>query len=57
MIGKHLGDDSFLHSAYKNNVKVIVPGIMDGAVGSQIWLFVQKHSDFTHNLLDSHTFT
>ena len=51
MIGKHLGDDSFLHSAYKNNVKVIVPGIMDGAVGSQIWLFVQKHSDFKLNII------
>ena len=51
MIGKHLGDDSFLHSAYKNDVKVIVPGIMDGAVGSQIWLFAQKHSDFKLNVI------
>ena len=51
MIGKHLGDDSFLHSAYKNDVKVIVPGIMDGAVGSQIWLFAQKHSDFKINII------
>ena len=51
MIGKHLGDDSFLHSAYKNDVKVIVPGIMDGAVGSQIWLFAQKHSDFKLNII------
>ena len=51
MIGKHLGDDSFLYSAYKNNVKVIVPGIMDGAVGSQIWLFAQKHSDFKLNVI------
>ena len=51
MIGKHLGDDSFLHSAYKNDVKVIVPGIMDGAEGSQIWLFAQKHSDFKLNII------
>ena len=51
MIGKHLGDDSFLHSAYKNDVKVIVPGIMDGAVGSQIRLFSQKHSDFKLNII------
>ena len=36
MIGKHLGSDSFLHWAFQNNVDVIVPGIMDGAVGSQI---------------------
>ncbi len=46
MIGSHLGADSFLHWAYKNDVDVIVPGIMDGAVGSQIWLFIQKHRDF-----------
>ena len=51
MIGKHLGDNSFLYSAYKNNVKVIVPGIMDGAVGSQIWLFSQKHPDFKLNII------
>ncbi|MGQ0606612.1 MAG: deoxyhypusine synthase [Candidatus Nitrosotenuis sp.] len=49
-IGKHLGDDSFLFWAQKNNIPVIVPGIMDGAVGSQVWLFSQKHSDFKMNL-------
>ncbi len=41
MIGKHLGEDSYLYWAYKNDVSVIVPGIMDGAVGSQIWMFPQ----------------
>jgi deoxyhypusine synthase len=50
MIGKHLGEDSFLYWAYKNNVNVVVPGIMDGAVGSQIWLFCQNHGDFRLNL-------
>jgi len=50
MIGKHLGEDSFLYWAYKNNVDVVVPGIMDGAVGSQIWLFTQKHNDFKLNM-------
>lgn len=51
MIGKHLGENSFLYWAYKNNVSVIVPGIMDGAVGSQIWFFSQKHSDFKLNIV------
>lgn len=51
MIGKHLGENSFLHWAYKNKIPVIVPGIMDGAVGSQIWLFSQKHNDFKLNLV------
>jgi deoxyhypusine synthase len=51
MIGRRLGENSFLYWAYKNNVSVIVPGIMDGAVGSQIWLFTQKHSDFKLNIV------
>jgi deoxyhypusine synthase len=51
-IGKRLGEDSFLFWAQKNNIPVIVPGIMDGAVGSQVWLFSQKHSDFKLNLND-----
>ena len=52
MIGKHLGEDSFLFWANKNDIDVVVPGIMDGAVGSQIWLFTQKHSDFRLNLTE-----
>ena len=51
MIGKHLGEDSFLHWAYKNDISVVVPGIMDGAVGSQIWMFIQSHRDFKLNLI------
>jgi deoxyhypusine synthase len=51
MIGKHLGEDSFLFWANKNNISVVVPGIMDGAVGSQIWLFTQKHHDFKLNMI------
>ena len=52
MIGKHLGEDSFLHWACKNNISVVVPGVVDGAVGSQIWLFSQNHPDFKLNLLN-----
>jgi deoxyhypusine synthase len=52
MIGKNLGEDSFLYWAYKNDIDVVVPGIMDGAVGSQIWLFTQKHNDFKLNLAE-----
>jgi len=50
MVGRHMGANSFLYWAYKNEIPVIVPGIMDGAVGSQIWLFTQKHHDFKLNL-------
>ena len=52
MIGRHLGEDSFLYWAHKNDVDVVVPGIMDGAVGSQIWLFTQKHADFKLDMTD-----
>lgn len=51
MIGENLGEGSFLYWAYKNNIPVIVPGIVDGAVGSQIWMFTQKHNDFKINVV------
>jgi deoxyhypusine synthase len=51
IIGENLGEDSFLYWASKNNIPVIVPGIMDGAVGSQIWMFSQNHGDFKLNIV------
>lgn len=51
MLGKTLNTSSFLYWASKNNIPIFVPGIMDGAVGSQIWLFSQKHRDFKINLI------
>ena len=50
MIGENLGEGSFLYWAQKNKIPVIVPGIMDGAVGSQVWFFTQKHRDFKLNV-------
>ena len=50
-IGKRIcNESSILYWAAKNNVPVFVPGITDGAVGYQIWLFSQDH-DFKLNLL------
>ena len=43
-------DSSILYWAAKNNIPVFVPGITDGAVGYQTWLFSQDH-DFKLNLL------
>lgn len=43
-------ESSILYWAAKNNVPVFVPGITDGAVGYQMWLFSQDH-DFKLNLL------
>ncbi|MBS7638992.1 MAG: deoxyhypusine synthase [Candidatus Bathyarchaeia archaeon] len=36
-------ESSILYWAAKNNIPVYVPGITDGAVGYQIWLFSQDH--------------
>lgn len=50
-IGSTLDETSFLYWADKNDIPVIVPGIVDGGVGSQIWFFYQKHKDFNINIL------
>ncbi len=42
---------SILRAAYERNVPVIVPGITDGAVGSQVWLFWQDHKALSLDLL------
>ena len=54
-IGSKLGETSFLYWAHKNKIPVIVPGIVDGAVGSQIWLFYQNHKDMFLNVLKDQT--
>ncbi len=43
-IGKALDKNSILYWAYKNKIPVYVPGITDGAVGSQLWMFGQDHN-------------
>src|SRR5215211_8876888 len=50
-IGSKLEESSFLYWAHKNKVPVIVPGIVDGAVGSQVWLFYQQHKDLKIDIL------
>lgn len=50
-IGSTLDESSFLYWAHRNKIPVIVPGIVDGAVGSQIWLFHQQHKDFKIDIL------
>ena len=45
-------ESSFLYWAFKNQIPVIVPGITDGAVGYQLWLYKQSHRDFTIDVLE-----
>ena len=54
-VGSKLNDSSFLYWANKNHIPVIVPGIVDGAVGSQLWMFHQEHRDFGLDLLKDQT--
>lgn len=50
-IGKRIcNDSSILYWAAKNNIPIYVPGVTDGAVGYQLWLFSQDHN-FKVNLL------
>jgi deoxyhypusine synthase len=50
-IGKRVcNESSILYWAAQNNIPVYVPGIVDGAVGYQTWIFSQDH-DFKLNLL------
>ncbi|MEM0111425.1 MAG: deoxyhypusine synthase [Candidatus Parvarchaeota archaeon] len=42
-IGKRLDESSILYWCWRNNIPVIIPGIMDGAVGYQIWQFSQDY--------------
>ncbi|MBV9175684.1 MAG: deoxyhypusine synthase [Nitrososphaeraceae archaeon] len=54
-IGSTLDESSFLYWAHKNKIPIIVPGIVDGAVGSQIWFFHQQHKDFKIDILMDET--
>jgi deoxyhypusine synthase len=42
---------SILRAAFDRKVPVIVPGITDGAVGSQVWLYWQDHKALSFDLL------
>lgn len=53
-IGDHLGATrgrgSIARAAFERHVPVFVPGITDGAVGSQLWLFWQDHRELVLDL-------
>jgi deoxyhypusine synthase len=53
--GKHLaqekkGKDSLMYWAWKQSIPFIVPGITDGAFGSQLWMYYQTHRSLTIDL-------
>lgn len=44
-------ESSIVYWAWKNKIPIFVPGITDGAFGSQLWMFWQDHKDFNVNVL------
>ena len=48
--GKRMDEDSIMFWSYKNEIPIFVPGITDGAFGSQLWIFKQAHRDFKIDL-------
>lgn len=50
--GKRIEDeDSILYWANENEIPIYVPGITDGAFGSQLWMYWQNHNDFGVDLM------
>jgi deoxyhypusine synthase len=43
--------NSIIYWAWKNKIPFYVPGITDGAFGSQIWMYYQEHRNFTIDIL------
>jgi deoxyhypusine synthase len=50
-LGGVAGKGSLLRAAFERQVPVLVPGITDGAVGAQLWLFWQQHKEFQVDLM------
>ncbi len=55
-VGKRIENEknaysSILYWCYKNKIPIFVPGITDGAFGSQLWIFHQTHRDFIVDVL------
>lgn len=50
--GKRIDDkNSILHWAAKKDIPIYVPGITDGAFGSQLWMYWQNNKDFSIDMM------
>ena len=43
-------EESIVYWSWKNKIPIYVPGITDGAFGSQLWMYYQSNRDFTIDL-------
>ncbi len=46
------GKDSLIYWAWKNEIPLFVPGISDGAFGSQLWMYYQEHRNITIDIFN-----
>ncbi|HZY69905.1 MAG TPA: deoxyhypusine synthase [Thermoplasmata archaeon] len=51
-LGARRGRGSLVRAAFERKVPFFIPGILDGAVGSHLWIFWQSHRALTLNLFD-----
>lgn len=43
-------EESIIYWAWKNQIPIYVPGITDGAFGSQLWMYYQQHRNISIDL-------
>jgi deoxyhypusine synthase len=43
--------ESILYWSWKNKIPMYIPGISDGAFGSQLWMYYQEHRDIAIDIL------
>jgi deoxyhypusine synthase len=62
MMGKHISEkeecskeNSYLYWAYKNDIPVFCPGIVDGAIGDIGYFFKKSHPEFHIDTMADHT--
>lgn len=52
-LGKEINNESsILYWAYKHDIPVFAPGLVDGSIGDIIWFFKNKHPDFRLDVSD-----
>ena len=46
-LGERIGTpDTLIYWAAKHRIPVVIPGITDGSIGAQLFMFRQRHSEF-----------
>jgi deoxyhypusine synthase len=51
-LGNRIGtEDSLIYWAAKNKIPVIIPGITDGSIGAQLFMFRQNNPEFTIDIM------